>query len=655
MSQENNFIPNQKPYCNLRPFPLFMKNNFPFIENTYESLDIYGLLCKVVEYLNNVIENENIVTENQQALYDAFVELNDYVSHYFDNLDVQEEINNKLDDMVEDGTLQEIISQFLSSTALWCFDNVNDMKNSSNLINGSYAKTLGFYSKNDGGGATYYIKTLENEIVNNVDIISISENIIAILVKEKVANALQYGIKNNFEENNIINETILFTNKNIIFPAGNYLLHTNEISHDINITGIENCVIKPVRKNVLNNRYNTLFTSDTNDLDILIENINFIGYSDINTDEQSGTKEILNSLFEINNANKLIIKNCSFDNFDNRWAPEQPSTFISRYAALFTIHDTKNTEFLNCTFENIRGEEEIYIMNNELDRENINANFYNNKFINIHTTTMTFIGNKLILNKNYYNFIYTGSMVNGFALDLYVDNETIYGSYDNCYDNSEENYFTGEIATIKNVNNYAAVSNTILGLNAKYCIVDSIINHNINNVLTIFRNYFNGGIHDNHKDTSTSPTYFTQSIIKNSQLISQKPIQSIFGNITPLPDYNLTLDNCVIKSTLDSNTQLIYSLPMKLLIENSTIYNCTTAGSSAPAALYSRPSPENFTLVTAINNRIINKSSSAERFYIGSAPNQIMFENNINSTPNNIISPDLSYVKAFGNYNYIEQ
>ena len=35
------------------------------------------------------------------------------IENYFDNLDVQEEINNKLDKMAEDGTLQEIVGEFL--------------------------------------------------------------------------------------------------------------------------------------------------------------------------------------------------------------------------------------------------------------------------------------------------------------------------------------------------------------------------------------------------------------------------------------------------------------------------------------------------------------------------------------------------------------
>ena len=115
MSQENNFIPSQDGYKPLTPFKLFVKSNFPFIEATYEALDNYGLYCKIVEYLNTVIENENTVESNVGALYDAFVSLNNYVSDYFDNLDVQDEINNKLDEMATTGVLQPMIENIFSS------------------------------------------------------------------------------------------------------------------------------------------------------------------------------------------------------------------------------------------------------------------------------------------------------------------------------------------------------------------------------------------------------------------------------------------------------------------------------------------------------------------------------------------------------------
>ena len=151
------FTPEKEDIKILPPFKMQVLTNFPYIEADFDALTNYQLLCKVVEYLNMVINNENEVTEEVTGLYNAYVSLQNYVNNYFDNLDVQEEINNKLDEMVEDGTLQEIITTYIQSNVMWTFDSVSDMKSATNLINGSYAKTIGYYTKNDGGGAEYYI------------------------------------------------------------------------------------------------------------------------------------------------------------------------------------------------------------------------------------------------------------------------------------------------------------------------------------------------------------------------------------------------------------------------------------------------------------------------------------------------------------------
>lgn len=85
--------------------------NFPFIEDDFDALTNYELLCKVVEYLNKIAANDNVQNENITALANAFNDLKDYVDNYLDHLDIQEDVNNKLDEMVEDGTLAEIINQ----------------------------------------------------------------------------------------------------------------------------------------------------------------------------------------------------------------------------------------------------------------------------------------------------------------------------------------------------------------------------------------------------------------------------------------------------------------------------------------------------------------------------------------------------------------
>ncbi|MBQ1551007.1 MAG: hypothetical protein IIZ67_02800, partial [Bacilli bacterium] len=86
--------------------------NFPYIEEDFDALTNYELLCKVVEYLNKVIANENNQNDAIKELAEAFTNLKNYVDSYFDNLDVQEEVNNKIDEMVENGTFQNLIDEY---------------------------------------------------------------------------------------------------------------------------------------------------------------------------------------------------------------------------------------------------------------------------------------------------------------------------------------------------------------------------------------------------------------------------------------------------------------------------------------------------------------------------------------------------------------
>lgn len=89
----------------LKPFKFWTLQNFPFIESAdFDSLTNYEIMCKIVDYLNKVIDNTNTSETNVETAID-------YINNFFDNLDVQDEINNKLDSMVEDGTMDEIINQ----------------------------------------------------------------------------------------------------------------------------------------------------------------------------------------------------------------------------------------------------------------------------------------------------------------------------------------------------------------------------------------------------------------------------------------------------------------------------------------------------------------------------------------------------------------
>ena len=146
-----------------------------------EGMTYYELLAWLVNFLDKEVipkTNENI---------EAVKELQTYVSTYFDNLDVQEEINNKLDQMAEDGTLQAIITTYLQSSGVLAYDTVANMINATNYIEGSVCKTCGLNTYNDGKGRFYRIRLLTSgDNIDGVNIIALtnSETLIAELLPE---------------------------------------------------------------------------------------------------------------------------------------------------------------------------------------------------------------------------------------------------------------------------------------------------------------------------------------------------------------------------------------------------------------------------------------------------------------------------------------
>lgn len=150
-----------------------------------ESLSYYEALCSLYKMVKDLSEIVNDDSEAIIELQEKFNELKTYVDTYFENLDIQTEINNKLDDMAEHGELTEIIAQYLELAGILAFNTKADMKNAENLADGSYAKTYGTTTYNDGYGYFYKIRE-----VLNTDVID-DDNIIALanypeLIAEKI-------------------------------------------------------------------------------------------------------------------------------------------------------------------------------------------------------------------------------------------------------------------------------------------------------------------------------------------------------------------------------------------------------------------------------------------------------------------------------------
>ena len=161
------------------PFRRFVTTIGVFPTAFTDAMTYYECLAYLVKYIEDTVIPA--VNENAEALEELqryYTQLKSYVDNYFADLDVQEEINNKLDQMAEDGTLQEIVSSYIQANVTWTFDTVADMKSATNLVNGSYAQTLGFHSINDGGGAIY--KITNTGTANEQDIIAV-DSLLAVL------------------------------------------------------------------------------------------------------------------------------------------------------------------------------------------------------------------------------------------------------------------------------------------------------------------------------------------------------------------------------------------------------------------------------------------------------------------------------------------
>ena len=92
-----------------------------------DSMSYYETLLWLCNYLENtVIPTVNNNGEAVEELQSAFLTLQDYIDHYFDNLDVQTEINNKLDQMAEDGTLTNLIKAYVDPIYTTFENQVND-------------------------------------------------------------------------------------------------------------------------------------------------------------------------------------------------------------------------------------------------------------------------------------------------------------------------------------------------------------------------------------------------------------------------------------------------------------------------------------------------------------------------------------------------
>lgn len=153
-----NFTPEMGSYKTLQPFRYWCQKILPLVYD--DSLSYYELLCKVVDYLNKTMEDVETLHVDTTKLHMAYEELQNYVNTYFSSLDVQQEINTKLDEYVTDGTLSRLLSSYSFPVIA---DSVESMTNHNKVYYNTQTGTL--YNWN---GKTWVDTGLRFEVPENL-------------------------------------------------------------------------------------------------------------------------------------------------------------------------------------------------------------------------------------------------------------------------------------------------------------------------------------------------------------------------------------------------------------------------------------------------------------------------------------------------------
>ena len=161
-----------------------------------DSMSYYEMIAWLVNYIKT--EVVPAVNNNAEAVRE--------IQQWIETLDLQDEVDNKLDEMAESGELAEIIAQYIQLNGVLAYDTIADMAAAENLVAGSIARVLGNSSYATGDGAYYRIRAIIN--TDNPD----GFNLVAItnaptLVAERIPDAGVNAV--NARVDDIVNEKVL--------------------------------------------------------------------------------------------------------------------------------------------------------------------------------------------------------------------------------------------------------------------------------------------------------------------------------------------------------------------------------------------------------------------------------------------------------------
>lgn len=614
----------------LKPFQLWVLNNFPFTIDDWDSITQYQMLCKIMGALKEQLEVNS-------DLYKKITDLENYLA----NLDLQEYVDNKIDEMYENGELQEIITAYIRLNGLLTFNTLSDLKTSQNLIAGSKVRTLGYHTLNDGGGATYYVKEVTNtDVVNEMDKIALyDENLIAVYIDEKELNikhfgaygdgehddstVIQYAIKYVKDNFYIYYDNFNETSKTIFIPTGKYLIsNTIESNLDnLHIKGDESILIGDGTKNCFNFTWGHLNR---------IENLNFNNFD-----------KILNFELADQDQSMINIINCHF-------RKSNTAIYIENQSSIINIE--------KCRFNTSK--KAIY--NKNSDCVNVSNCWFSDVIHDNDDESLIITKNGMLSFKNCF-FIPNGNLQthNNIAWVEMSNSGTVLNQVliDNCRFSSENGWheiinFKQEYGTPTRPSNIGIASITIK--NCEYIIAHNLINiYTFIPKITIENNCISATKYIDLKENSVINFYdkstntfknFGKIVLKHNQIDNSNILTNYPSELIPYTEsddsINLINTSDLIKYYIGNFASVGYAQKNAYLIE---------------AQLYDTRSGKGWKTITGILNFIVTSNGLTPSFNIISNNEEsysptITFDYKNNS--GSVDVTDSNYVPSFSNDYY---
>lgn len=348
-----------------------------------DSLSYYEILCKVVDYLNKLIENtsqmgDDIVDidDKLKDLQTAYEQLKSYVDNWFNNPEetwlpqVKEEIETIINKWFDEHP--DIATKVDFNTTDRVCNTVDDMVNNTDIKLNDKIRTNGYYNVGDGGGA-YYVVT---NITPATHYESLSNGLYARLVQTNEMNVKMYGARpnENFDSTQAIQHCVK-ENSVVYITDGLYIisqpieLHSNLAIYGCNSGELTaHTEIGPV-----------LYTHDNYDTDnVIIDGLTFTG----------------NVALQEDSVYPLRTRAYKNENYGHGIS-HAIAVYGSRYKRETKTKILKDLTITNCTFRDIETLP-ILICGCEGKLTVDNNKFFNNMDIGIIDCENVFITNNLI-------------------------------------------------------------------------------------------------------------------------------------------------------------------------------------------------------------------------------------------------------------------